>query len=148
MRTRALPVVAAVLAALLVVLAVTGAWLTFNYGPWDQEPLRDLHKVAAYLVVATAAVGALLARFRFAVVAGALVAAFGVGLLLPWEQLALKAVIVRNDPLRGAIAAFDDNVRRVYVRDMVLGQRAYALALVAHAVALPAVVIARLLRRK
>jgi quinol-cytochrome oxidoreductase complex cytochrome b subunit len=109
-------------AFLLVVLVASGAWLWWNYFPGNDEWIRDLHQVAAVaLLVVAVAVVALAILQRVSIRASGVVASVGVlltvgasyvtGRLLPWDQMALWAVVTRRDFPRGVAATFDDRVK-------------------------------------
>lgn len=139
-------------AGLFVVLAATGLGLTFTYRPsaaqaWQEAVdapsgrLRLTHQLASVLLVPV-----LLALFAVCLpvarrwVPAATLAVLGLALaltgrLLPWDQLALSAVTVSD--MSGAwYAAFSGDVRFVLVGGAEVTQRAYRVALLAHAVGL------------
>jgi quinol-cytochrome oxidoreductase complex cytochrome b subunit len=111
-----------VLAALTTAaLAVSGAWLWFEYHPGPSATLRVVHQIAAIALVVVA-VGLLFVAIarRLALRVAGVVAAVGVlvttlatvvtGRLLPWDQLALSAFSTVNDIDRGVQAVADSRV--------------------------------------
>lgn len=139
---------ARVLAVLVLVLAVSGAYLWFRYTPtsassWPgladgasprwrlQDVVRTVHRWTSYGAVALSVVVGGLAlgeaierrghRLRWAatpvaaaVVVVATLAASFTGFLLPWDQLALKAVTVGTD-VSGLTPLFGDQIRFVLI---------------------------------
>lgn len=150
MRTErlALLLVAGVFALTLVALAVSGAWLAGHYSPGLDPTARSVHRVAALLALPTgvAVPVVAMARRRPRTAAVALVfllavpAALYTGVMLPWSTLALRLVRVGAGH-HGVLAAFGDDVRKVWVRETVLGLWPYRLLVVEHLVVLPAVLL-------
>ena len=105
----------------VVVLAVSGAWLWFEYHPGPSATLRVVHQFAT-IVLVVLAVGLLFVSIarRLARKVPGIVAAAGVlmtalaavvtGRLLPWDQLALNAVSTGDDIDRGVRAVADSRV--------------------------------------
>src|SRR4051794_14556805 len=123
-----------VLVTLLVVLAATGVALLWLYHP-DPDPnfnpaatdpwawVRTVHRVSARMVELLAVIYlvAVVVRRRdrwrssHAVGLVVLLSLFGfTGFLLPWEQLALRAVTVGVN-VRGALAVLTEDVRFVLI---------------------------------
>ena len=144
------------LAAALVVLALSGAWLWFNYRPTaaDAWPtvarvhthswIRTVHRSTAYATLLLALVTLVLLIVgrvragRRGVVAGmgvlvAAVAAFITGNLLPWDQFALWAVTVGND-IRGIQSTFDAKVKYVLIGSREVSLRTYHFWAITHVV--------------
>ncbi|HEX8770122.1 MAG TPA: hypothetical protein VF711_05065 [Acidimicrobiales bacterium] len=167
-RARGTGALAAAVIIDLLLLAATGAWLTFRYRP-DRPGLpdrsgtivlphsgggwvADAHRwlAIAALVLVAALVVVTLARFvrgprREAIaVAAILVAALAVGVAydtggrLPWSQLALSAVTVDSDLSGVWKAAFDPVVRFVITAKEVT-RSDYQVWAVVHLFAAPAV---------
>jgi quinol-cytochrome oxidoreductase complex cytochrome b subunit len=142
--TRATRVGVALAAVLLAVLAASGAWLWWNYRPDRDQWIRTVHEVAAatLLVIAVALVVLSIVR-RARTGAAGIVAAVGVlvttgaayvlGRLLPWNQLALWAVTVGSD-VRGAQVTFDDRVKFIIVRGREVSASTYHWWAVLHLV--------------
>ncbi len=124
-------------------LALTGAWLWFNYRPatgW----IRTVHRIASGVTVALAlAVFVVLIgrRIRAAargVVAGAAVvgtagAAALTGYLLPWDQLARWAVTVGTDT-RGIQSTFRTEVKFVLIGSREVSPGTYHFWAITHVV--------------
>jgi quinol-cytochrome oxidoreductase complex cytochrome b subunit len=143
--TRATRVGVALAALLLGVLGASGAWLWWNYRPDRDEWVRVVHQGAAIalLVVAVAlVVFAILRRTRVGaagIVAGVGVlvttgAAYVLGRLLPWNQLALWAVTPRHEFQWGVAGAFDDPVKYLIVRGREVSVSTYRGWAIAHLV--------------
>lgn len=144
----------------LIALMATGIWLFFLYRPtqaqaWDDIAtlhsdvtfgvvVREIHRVASFLALCTAAVvgvlvvvdGALRRRpARSVAIAGALVfvvaAASVSGYLLPWDQLALWAVTVGTN-MNGYRPLFGDQVRFVLLGGQEIGTSTLLRWLVIH----------------
>jgi quinol-cytochrome oxidoreductase complex cytochrome b subunit len=132
------------------VLAVSGAWLTFNYRPnasifaeHVDRPLglaRTTHvwTTWVFLVAAAGLAGMEVVRRRLpgaAASGGIVVAALGLvvnGRGLPWDQLGLWAVRADTD-YRGIVkAASDDTVRFILIGGMEVGQADYRVVALAH----------------
>jgi quinol-cytochrome oxidoreductase complex cytochrome b subunit len=150
----------------LVALALTGVWLTRYYRPsvvrfytWSDRPpdvdrslrwadaIRRLHNTAAFtFLFAAAAYGALVFRARVravaavAAVVGA-VGGFASGIPLAWDQLALRAVTIHSNFNGVWTAAFSDQVRFVLIGHSEMSQTAYRTWLLAHLIAVPAVLV-------
>ena len=160
-RRVALPA-AALAAVSLIVVGVTGFQLADRYrpigGPLDLLPsslrrvetLRDQHVVATMTAVVASAValGAVLWQRRTLLVAGgalAFVAALAIGITsggeVGWEQVALERVRADTDYFGIWTAAFHDDVLFVRRDGAELEQRAYASSVVAHAAAVPALLV-------
>ena len=166
-----------VLALLVAVLALTGVYLVFAYRPaasqaWPQlapadrstggpELARTIHRWAAILAVAVAAVTAVLVvveaavrwhgprRRRGGVLTGpaiALVVVGGLitGLLLPWDQLALRAVTVGTNLDGYGAILWGDQVRFVLIDGREVSVGDLRMLLVVHALVLPVVLAALL----
>jgi quinol-cytochrome oxidoreductase complex cytochrome b subunit len=141
-------VLALVVATLLITLVVTGISLSNSYRPrlTGEETVEQLHRFAASVVVwaglalVGASVGWMMSvrprRRRVLVLpaglAALLVLASVTGYLLPWDQLALRAVTVGGDYDGAWTAAFSDRVRFVLIDGAEISQTAYRNALVAH----------------
>ena len=141
--TRATRVGVALGALLLVVLAASGAWSWWNYRPGRSEWIRSVHEVAAVALLVLAVVLVVLAVVRRAGIgAVGVVASIGVlattggsyvtGRLLPWDQLALWAVVARSR--WGVSAAFDARVKYVILRGREVSVSTYRGWAVAHVV--------------
>lgn len=151
--TRVTRVGVALAGFLLVVLGASGAWLWWNYRPGHDQWIRTVHQVAAIamLVVALALVVLAIVRRASAGAAGIVAsagvlvttgAAYVIGRLLPWDQLALWAVVGgKNFPL-GAAATFDDRVKFVIVRGREVAASTYHWWVIAHVVLGALVVLA------
>jgi quinol-cytochrome oxidoreductase complex cytochrome b subunit len=107
---------------LFAVLAATGAWLWWNYLPGRDEWIRDVHQIAAVaLLVVAVALVVLVILQRVRTRASGVIASAGllfsvgatyvIGRLLPWDQMALWAVVAGRDLPRGVAATFDDRVK-------------------------------------
>jgi len=141
--TRVTRVGVALAGFLLVVLGASGAWLWWNYRPDRDQWIRTVHQVAAIamLVIALALVVLAIVRRASAGAAGIVAsvgvlvttgAAYVIGRLLPWDQLALWAVAVgKNFPL-GAAATFDDRVKFIIVRGREVAASTYHWWAIAH----------------
>ena len=124
--TRPTRVGLALAAFLLVVLTASGAWLWWNYRPDVDQWVRVVHQVAAVALLVVA-VGLLVVAIlrRRQLRAPGVVAAIGVfvtvgaayvlGRLLAWDQLALWAVTVGDNATTGVAAASQDSVKYVIV---------------------------------
>ena len=154
--TRATRIGVALAGFLLAVLAASGAWLWWNYRP-DRDPwIQVVHQVAAavLLVVAVAlVVVAILRRARIG--ASGVVAALGVlvttggayvvGRLLPWDQLALWAVLDRHSFPLGVAATFDDRVKFILLGSREVSASTYHWWAIAHLSLAALVVVALVL---
>ena len=128
-----------------IILAATGLWLTKYYG--HKTYAQRMHASTAIgfvffaIVYSVAFVNERLTGRRLSVVGAYALSAAGVlgyfsGLKLPWDALALRAVMLRR--FRGAwTAAFSDQIRYVLVDRMPVSQDAYRAALIGHIVAVP-----------
>jgi quinol-cytochrome oxidoreductase complex cytochrome b subunit len=149
-----------ILAALLLVLLVTGLWLVFRYQPSGsfvearpQSVLRVTHRVTStlFLLVAIATFGLSIAvsferalkrgtpawAVGLVVVLGALAASF-TGYLLPWDQLALALAPVRGAEYRGYGFLFGHSeVRFVLVGSVEVTKDTVRTWFFVHAVAIP-----------
>lgn len=132
----------------LVVLAGTGVWLVFNYLP-REHGIRPVHAlasavggplalVACALLITDAAVHA--AARRRAVAFGVALAVLMIGVvtsmtgwLLPWDQLALKAVTV-GDGIKGYRGVWNGAARFVLIRDAEVTAPTVTVWLVVHLV--------------
>lgn len=151
--TRATRVGVALAGLLLVVLGASGAWLWWNYRPDRDQWIRTVHQVASVvlLVVAVALVVLAIVR-RASAGARGIVAAVGVlvtvggayviGRLLPWDQLALSAVIAPKDFPYGIDVTFDDRVKYILLRSREVSASTYHWWAVAHLVLSALVVLA------
>lgn len=168
------------LAAELGILVVTGVALFFLYEPtagaaWPDLPLPDarstttsdtlrlFHRLASAAAVVTAlVVGVLVAvradalrrRWRAVLlglgIVAATVAAALSGLLLPWDQLALRAVTVGTQ-MRGYTHLFGDEVLFAFVDGVEVDRQTLVRWLVAHTAVLglaPAVLVGLAWRRR
>jgi quinol-cytochrome oxidoreductase complex cytochrome b subunit len=155
--TWAVRAVAALLAALAVVLVVSGVWLWFHYHPvpaaWNvtaNEHLRDeqrwriVHQLASTLTLGLAGLLAVLLvvrRWRSLLPAAGIVlvvaAAAFTGQLVAWDQLSLRAVTVGSN-YYGLRGAFDDQVVFVLVDGVEVAATTFRRWAVVH-VALPPV---------
>ena len=154
--------------AVVVVLLVTGIWLTFFYRPSPQgsfgqpapdgdQLLRVVHRVSSATVVPlsllTAAVNVSARRRSWPAAASLFLlvaAASFTGYLLPWDQLALWAVTVGTD-MRGMFPAlFDDRVKFVLIGGVEVDQGTLRSWFIVHAAVLPVLLTACLvaLRRE
>ena len=161
-----------VVAALFVVLLVTGLLLTFRYRPDVSEAYasasgisyhapafgaRRIHRYASFLFVAAvgglaiSSIGLFLVRRRavftaYPVIAGiAALAASFTGFLLPWDQLSLWAVTVGTN-----MQGYTHILRGHEVKFVLIGSREIQTADLSrwfwlHAVALPGVIVAILI---
>lgn len=150
--TRATRVGVALAGLLLAVLVASGAWLWWNYRPDRDQWIRTVHQVAAIamLVVAVALVVIAIVR-RARIGASGIVAAVGVfvttgaayvlGRLLAWDQLALWAVTVggKHLPL-GVAVTFDDRVKYILIDGREVSASTYHWWAIAH-LALSALVV-------
>jgi quinol-cytochrome oxidoreductase complex cytochrome b subunit len=153
-------VVLLLLAAAVLVLAVTGVWLWFAYRPtaadaWPTKHplsapvtvssvLRRTHRVTSYVagVLAAAALVVLIGR-RIATGGRGIVAGIGVvvtalaalftGFLLPWDQLALWAVTVGGD-MSGIQSTFDSKVKYILIGSNEVSVGTYHLWAISHVV--------------
>jgi hypothetical protein len=153
--TRATRVGVALAGLLLAVLVASGAWLWWNYRPDRDQWIRTVHQVAAIalLVVAVLLVVLAIARRARAGAAG-IVAAVGVfvttgaayvlGRLLPWDNLALFAVSNRGLGY-GVAATFDDRVVSIGVRSRAVSPSTYHWWAVLHLVLSALVAVALVL---
>lgn len=134
--TRATRIGVALAGPLFVALAVSGAWLWWNYTPNRGQWIRDVHRVAAValLVVAVGLVILAVVRRSRAGARGIIAAvgvlasvggAYVVGRLLPWDQVALWAVTTRRDMRLGVDLTFDDQIKFLIVRSRVVSVSAY-----------------------
>lgn len=151
--TRATRIGVALAAALLVALIASGAWLWWNYVPGSDAWMRVVHRVAAValLVVAVALVVLAILR-RAAAGARGIVAAVGVlasvgaayvvGRLLPWDQVALWAVTTKREMRRGVDLTFDDRIKYLIVRGREVAVDSYHRWAYAHLVLGALVVVA------
>lgn len=145
------------LAVALVVLAVSGIWLWFNYrpDPWGSIPtvrghvhttswIRTTHRIASGLAVLLALATLILLigrRIRTGgrgIVAGLVVlataaAASYTGTLLPWDQLALWAVTVGSN-IRGVQAIYDSEVKYILIGSREVSPGTYQFWSIAHVV--------------
>lgn len=139
--TRATRVGVALAALLLVVLTASGAWSWWNYRPDHDQWIRTTHVVASVVLLVLAVALVVLAIVRRAGVgAVGVVASIGVlattggayvtGRLLPWDQMALWAVIAR--PRWGVAATFDAQVKYVILRGREVSVSTYRGWAVAH----------------
>jgi heme A synthase len=132
-------------AALSAVLAASGAWLWWNYRPDRDDWIRTTHEVAAISLLVVAVllvVVAILRRARTG--ASGVVAAVGVfatvgasyvtGRLLPWDQLALWAVVAGKDIQYGVAGTFDDRLRYLIVRSREVSIDSYHFWAISHVV--------------
>ena len=141
----------------LVVVVVTGIWLSFAYRPsaadaWDDlgmsgtsssATLTSFHLAAAWTLAGSAAVGAIaglldLRRGRSPRVAMVLTVpavwlSFQLGRLLPWEQLALWTVVPPSG-LSGVNvgAILRDDIRFIFVDGREVDPDVYLAAVLAH----------------
>jgi quinol-cytochrome oxidoreductase complex cytochrome b subunit len=144
--TRATRVGVALAGFLLAVLTASGAWLWWNYRPDRDEWIRVVHQVAAVvlLIVAVALVVLSIVRRTRTGAAGIVAAvavfvttgaAYVLGRLLPWEQLALWAVTSGDDDLRlGVDVTFDDRIKFIIVRGREVSASTYHWWAIAHLV--------------
>lgn len=138
----------AVLGVLLAVLVATGLWLTFDYRPGVDQPLRTLHRLASFAAVPVGLLVPAIAvarKRRAGVVVAvaflmALIAASMTGYLLPWDQLALWAVTV-GERWSGVLDPFGDGVRFVIIGGAEVGIDTYRRWTVVHLVALPLLLV-------
>jgi cytochrome bd-type quinol oxidase subunit 2 len=151
--TRATRVGVALAGFLLVVLGASGAWLWWNYRPDQDEWIRTVHQVAAVAILVVAVALVVLAIVRRAsggaagIVAsvGVLVTtggAYVIGRLLPWDQLALSAVIAPKDFPYGIDVTFDDRVKFILLRSREVSPSTYHWWAIAHLVLSVLVVLA------
>ena len=141
----------------LVVVVVTGVWLSFAYRPsaadaWDDlgmggsspsATLTSLHLAAAWTLAGSAAVGALVGlldlrrglspRVAMVLTVPAVWLSFQLGRLLPWEQLALWAVVPPSG-LSGVNvrAILRDDIRFLLVDGREVDPDVYLAAVLAH----------------
>jgi hypothetical protein len=152
--TFAIRVGVALAALLLVVLAVSGAWLWWNYLPRRDEWIRVVHQGAAIALLVVAVVlvvSAILRRGRTGApgaVAGLGVlvtvgAAYVLGRLLAWDQLALTAVTDGRAASGGVALSFDSAVKYVLIDGREVSASTYQWWAVLHLV-LSALVVAAL----
>jgi quinol-cytochrome oxidoreductase complex cytochrome b subunit len=143
--TRASHAGIALAGVLLVVLGASGAWLWWNYRPDQDEWIRVVHQVASVLLLVDAVALVVVAIVRRANLgARGILAAVGVlvtvgatyvtGRLLPWDQLALWAVVSRRDLPLGVAATFDDRVRFILLRSREVSASTYHWWAIAHLV--------------
>jgi hypothetical protein len=140
-----------VLLLLFAVLLGTGLWLTFDYRPTGpdllfkgapQPPGQVLHRIAALALMGVALLLIvetcwLAARRRFAplpfaigmfvLVLGAIIS----GLLLPWDQLALRVITAHRD-FEGFTWIHDGTVRYVLVGHSEISPGAFQVAFWVH----------------
>jgi hypothetical protein len=150
---RSLVVVAVVL---VVGLAATGVDLSLHYFPGiGDDPVRELHRLLGQLLLLStmgllvATIGLTVEQRRWTEAAmGGLalllaVAASLTGELLPWDQLALDAVVVGSDlDLDGVWRpAFDEGVRFVLVDGAEVPPSDYAQSAIAHTIVLPLLLV-------
>jgi quinol-cytochrome oxidoreductase complex cytochrome b subunit len=162
---RAFPLVRVLLVTLgtlFAVLVATGVWLLFEYQPasersWAIDAAHEIHHITAllFIVALVAALGVLgwRARERRGAVGTALgVAAFVLGAfvavlanrsgrLLAWDQLALWAVRLRGDDIRGVVD-IPATVRFVIVDGNEITPSTFSALMVLHAAVLPSVAVA------
>jgi uncharacterized membrane protein YgdD (TMEM256/DUF423 family) len=151
--TRATRVGVALAGLLLVVLGASGAWLWWNYRPDRDEWIRTTHQITALalLVVAVALVVLAIVRRASSGAAGIVAsigvlvttgAAYVIGRLLPWDQLALSAVIAPKDFPYGVDVTFDDRVKFILLRSREVSPSTYHWWAIAHLVLSVFVVLA------
>jgi quinol-cytochrome oxidoreductase complex cytochrome b subunit len=154
----------------LVVLVVSGAWLWFNYRPEAAQQwaditgtpagtstwLRDVHRYtadASFVLALLTLVLLLASRVgagRRGVVAGVGVlltalAASITGDLLPWDQVALWAVTVGSNTMKGMRPAFDSRVKYVLIDGHEVSLSTYRFWAITHVVLGVLVAVAALL---
>ncbi len=151
--TRATRIGVALAAGLLVALAASGAWLWWNYFPGSDAWIRVVHQVAAVALLVIA-VGLVIVAIVHRAGAGArgIVAAVGVlasvgaayvvGRLLPWDQVALWAVTTKREMRRGVDLTFDDRIKYLIVRGHEVAVDSYHRWAYAHLVLSALVVVA------
>jgi len=138
---------------LLVALGASGAWLWWNYQPGRDEWIRVVHQVASIglLVVAVGLVVLAIVRRANAGARGVVAAvgvlgttgaAYVIGRLLPWDQLALWAVATRKDFPLGVAATFDDRVKFILLRSREVSATTYHWWAIAHLVLSALVIVA------
>jgi len=151
--TRAARAGVALAGTLLVVLGASGAWLWWNYRPDQDEWIRLVHQIASVLLLVVAVVLVVLAIVGRARAGGrGIVASVGVlvtvgaayvlGRLLPWDQLALSAVIGPRDLPYGIDVTFDDRVKFILLRSREVSPSTYHWWAIAHLVLSVLVVLA------
>jgi quinol-cytochrome oxidoreductase complex cytochrome b subunit len=124
--TRATHIGVALASLLLVTLAASGAWLWWNYLPGGDEWIRVVHQATAIALLVDAALLVVLAILRrgrtgaTGVVAGLGVfatvgAAYVLGRLLAWDQLALWAVTTGRSSSGGVALTFESQVKYVLI---------------------------------
>jgi hypothetical protein len=139
-------------AFLLVILAGSGAWLWWDYRPDRDQWIRTVHQVTAIALLVVAVALLVLAIVRRARIGAAgIVAAVGVvlttgaayvvGRLLPWDQIALFAVSLKGFQ-DGVAATFDDRVKFIIVRSREVTASTYHAWAIAHVVLGALVVVA------
>jgi hypothetical protein len=144
----------ALAALMLVVLVASGAWLWWNYLPGRDEWIRVVHQAAAIALLAVAVALVVLAILRRGrtgapgVVAnlGVLVtvgAAYVLGRLLAWDQLALSAVTNGRGASGGVALTFESAVKYVLIDGRQVSASTYHWWAVLHLV-LSALVVAAL----
>jgi quinol-cytochrome oxidoreductase complex cytochrome b subunit len=150
------------LGTLFAVLAATGVWLLFEYQPASErssviDAVHNIHRISGLLfmvaLVATLAVLGWRARDRrgsvgtvvgvTAFVVGAFVSVLAnrSGRLLAWDQLALWAVRLGGDDIRGVVD-IPATVRFVVVDGNEITPSTFSALIVLHAVVLPLVAVA------
>jgi len=151
--TRATRVGVALAGFLLVLLGASGAWLWWNYRPDRDQWIRTVHQITAValLVIAVALVVVAIVRRASSGAAGIVAsigvlvttgAAYVIGRLLPWDQLALSAVIAPKDFPYGVDVTFDDRVKFILLRSREVSPSTYHWWAVAHLVLSVFVVLA------
>jgi quinol-cytochrome oxidoreductase complex cytochrome b subunit len=143
--------------ALLAVLAVTGFWLSFEYRP-SATAVRSVHVGAsrAFIVLSITTCGLVIVRqfeersswlAPVGAAVGTLVALFAsfTGYLLPWDQLALRAVTIGSHYEGMWKAAFSDQIRFVLVGSSEISQATLRNWFLVHAFVLPLALFASVL---
>jgi quinol-cytochrome oxidoreductase complex cytochrome b subunit len=134
---------------LALVLAGTGLGLWFNYRPTAPTVgvprLRTIHRAASFLLVLDAVAFLVLvvvdSRRRWPRGVWAVVTVLALaytGSLLPWDQLALRAVTVGTD-IRGMSATWDRGVRFILIGGVEVSPSTFRRWAIAHVVAIPAI---------
>jgi quinol-cytochrome oxidoreductase complex cytochrome b subunit len=141
---------------LLAVLTASGTWLWWDYRPDRDQWIRTVHQVAAVVLLAVAVALVILAVVRRARIGAAGVvasigvfvtvgAAYALGRLLPWDQIALSTVVARRDFAQGAAVIFDDRVKFVILGAREVSPSTYRWWAVTHVVLSALVVVALVL---
>ncbi len=150
--TRATRIGVALAGVSFVALAASGAWLWWNYRPGPDQWIRVVHQVAAVVLLVVGVALLILSIVRRGRTGGrGIVAAIGVfvtvgaayvlGRLLPWDQLALQRVTI---DAQGVTAAFPSDAVAVVVDGRGVAPSTYEAWAYAHLV-LSVLVVAALL---